>query len=203
LLKWWVAEGASFETTIAEASRPADISFILQAYGLGKIRTGVFALDLPAPDSSLVSSWRSKGVRVDVLAEGESLLSVACRVVADCLTGSESADLAEHITWLDLRNSDMTDENLSSLARFPNLTRLNLAGTAIYGQGLDALGSMEYLEYLNLYDTKVSDTVLDQIAAIKTLTAVYLWQTAVTPEGIAQLQSSLPEAEVDTGKLEE
>lgn len=210
LLKWWVSQGASFEATISDTPIPGHIYTILQAYGMDEMRTGVFALDIPAPDSALISAWQSKGVRVDRLAESENLISVACRVVSDCLASDEAKQLAQQITWLDLRGSDMADADLALLAGFPNLTRLNLSGTAITGadnagadnagSGLAALASLEYLEYINLYDTNVTDQALQGIAPIKTLTAVYLWQTAVTPEGIAQLKSALPDAQIDTGE---
>lgn len=201
LIKWWVKEGASFETFIADANLPADIYNMLQAYGLGEIRTGVFALDLPAPGSALIANLRAKGVLIDILAEGENLLSVTCKGIAACFT-AELDSLAQQVTWLDLRGSDITEVALTKLASFPHLTRLNLSNTGIKGDSLAAISSLAFLEYLNLYGTKVSDTSIQHITPIKTLTALYLWQTAVTPEGIALLKAALPEAEIDTGVLE-
>ncbi len=199
LIKWWVKEGASFETFISDANIPANILTILQAYGLGDIRTGVFALDLPTPDSAHVAALRMNGAVVDVLANGENLLSVSCKVVATCLT-TDLDSLAQQVTWLDLRGSDVTDADLARLAAFPHLTRLNLSNTSITGSGLASISGSSFLEYINLYGTGVMDAAMVHIAPIKTLTAIYLWQTAVTPEGVALLKSSLPDAEIDTGE---
>lgn len=199
ILKWWVASGASFDQVIADANIPAPMLTILQAYGLGEVRTGVFALDVAPPDTSLMSQWTNKGVYVDVLAENESLLSVRCTVVADCLSGPEAAQLAANVTWLDLRNSDVSDGSLAELQRFPLLTRLNLAGTAVNGSGLGVLTGHEYLEYLNLYDTQVDNNALSHIELMKTLKSLYVWQSKVTEEGAAQLRAALPTTEINTG----
>jgi len=200
LLKWWVSSGASFDQTIASVEMPTTIYTILQAYGLGGIRTGVFALDVAPPDTALIASWRQKGVSVDVLAEGESLLSVRCTVVQDCIWGPEADGLAANVTWIDLRNSDLTDESMAGLGRFPLLTRVNVAGTAISGSGLAAISGHEYLDYLNLYGSMVDDNALQHIELMKKLTSLYLWQTKVSEEGIARLRSALPQTEIDTGE---
>ena len=200
LIKWWISEGASFEQLISDSHISTTVGTILQAYGLGEIRTGVFALNIPVPDSAKVNAIRLKGVGIDILAEGENLVAVTCKVVSSCFS-SEMDSLSQQVTWLDLRGSDVTDSDLNKLSSFPHLTRINLSDTSINGSGLAALGGLAFLEYLNLYDTKISDTSLEHITAVKTLTAVYLWQTAVTPEGISMLRAALPDAEIDTGEL--
>ena len=102
LLKWWVASGASFEASISDTEMPASIFSILKQYGLDPLRTGVFALDLPPADSLTLESLRSAGVSIDPLAEGESLLSVACGPASACLTAIQEAGVSELVTWLDL-----------------------------------------------------------------------------------------------------
>jgi uncharacterized membrane protein len=202
LLKWWVASGASFEASISDTEMPASIFSILKQYGLDPLRTGVFALDLPPADSLTLESLRSAGVSIDPLAEGESLLSVACGPASACLTAIQEAGVSELVTWLDLRGSSVTDSELASLAQFPNLTRLNLAGTDVNGSGFEHLVGLEYLEYVNAYNTKVNDAGIAHLASAKQITAVYLWQTAVTQDGINQLREALPGAEINVGEIE-
>ncbi|NQV73713.1 hypothetical protein HQ496_11370 [bacterium] len=202
LLKWWVASGASFDATISDTEMPTSIFFILKQFGLDPLRTGVFALDLPPADSLALASLRSNGLRIDLLAEGESLLSVACGSANACLTTIQEAGVSDLVTWLDLRGSSVTDSDLASLAQFPKLTRLNIAGADIDGSGFEHLVGLEYLEYLNAYDTKVNDAGIAHLASAKQITAVYLWQTAVTQDGINQLREALPKAEINVGEIE-
>ena len=199
LLKWWVASGASFDATLSETDMPASIFSILKAYGLNEQRKGVFALDLPEPDSIAIRTGRELGLRIDVVAEGESVLSITCGSAPRCIQSILDAGLTSSVTWLDLRESSVQDEDLAALAEFVHLTRINLAGTGINGSGLTSLSGLEYLEYINLYDTSVDDAGINNLASIKSITAVYLWQTAVTEEGIARLKEALPDAEISLG----
>jgi len=198
LLKWWISEGASFDQTIAEADMPDGINTILRAYGLGTIRRGVFALDVPMPDTSLVSALRSTGARVTAVAVDEPFLEVRCSK-ADCLSLASMRELSDHIISIDLSASDATDDDVANLSNFDRLTRLDLSRTKIDGSGLLILADMKYLAYLNLYGSDVDDAALEHIALVPNITAVYLWQTAVTKEGVERLRIQLPKAEINFG----
>jgi len=198
LLKWWISEGASFEQTIADAEMPYGITTILQAYGLGAIRRGVFSLNIAMPDTSLISALRMTGVRVTALAENEPFLEVQCET-GSCLNEPSMRELSAHIISIDFGASDATDEDIAALSHFPNLTRLDISRTEIDGSRLDVLADMKYLSYLNLYGSSVNDAALDHIAQIPNIAAVYLWQTAATSEGVERLRIQLPEAEIDFG----
>ncbi len=200
LLKWWIAEGASFDALIADVTIPLHIMTILEAYGMSEILRGIFALDVPMPDSSAVEALRLTGASVEPLTADSPFLSVRCDAEAACFGDDALERLGPHIAWMDASTSAVADSNLAVLVAFPHLTRLDLSSTRIDGTGLASIGELEYLEYVNVYDTQVGDAALEFLATVPTLTAVYLWQTAVTPEGVLTLQNAVPGTRINTGE---
>ncbi|HAY37018.1 MAG TPA: hypothetical protein DCY57_08605 [Bacteroidetes bacterium] len=199
LLKWWIANGASFDQAIAEMDMSLNVRTILSAYGLGAIRSGVFALDVPMPDSLLVAQLEADGAWVKNVAESEPFLEIKCDDIA-CLGSSAIDSLTQQIISIDISGSNVTDQEVSQMGRFQHLTRLDLSRTSINGSGLSGLINLEFLEYLNVYDTQTNDEALEHIKPMKSIAAVYLWQTAATPEGLEALQNALPNVEVNAGK---
>ncbi len=199
LLKWWVAEGASFEQTVTDTPMPAHIRTLLNFYGLGEIKTGIFALEVAMPDTNRIAALRMKGASVNSLAAGSPFLSVKCEAAANCFSDGALAALGPHIAWLDLGDSDVTDSQLSTLSRLLHLTRLDLSRTGIRGSGLKSLEQLAYLEYLNLYESKVDDAGVKLLEPIKSLQALYLWQTGVTGPARDALQDAIPDLKINTG----
>lgn len=202
LLRWWIDQGASFETTLAEAERTPTIRRVLDAYGLDALRTGIFALKVPLPDSSAVAALRATGLAVQTLAEEEPFLQVHATNVARTLTSADLDRLrllAAQVAWLDLARTPVGDSTLALLATLPHLTRLHLEHTRVTDAGLQQLKDLSYLEYLNLYGTAVTDAGLRHLEGLTRLRRLYLWQTNVTPEGVERLKQALPKLEVNLG----
>ena len=202
LIRWWIDRGASFEETLTQAEPNALIQTILDEYGLDEIRTGIFALDVPPPDSQDVAALAALGVSVSPLAEDEPFLQVRCLDPYACSGDSLTAalhELAPQIAWLDLGRTNADDVTVAALSELPHVTRLHLEQTAITDYGLQNLSGMEYLEYLNLYGTAVSDSGLQHLTSLDGLRALYLWQTDVTEDGAALLEGALPDLEVNLG----
>ena len=202
LIRWWIDEGASFEETLTQAEPTEVIQTILGEYGLDEIRTGIFALDVPPPDSQDVAALAALGVSVSPLAEDEPFLQVRC-LDSDACSGdrltSALHELAPQIAWLDLGRTNADDVTVAALSELPHVTRLHLEQTAITDEGLENLSGMEYLEYLNLYGTAVSDSGLQHLMSLDALHSLYLWQTNVTEDGAATLEGALPDLEVNLG----
>ncbi|NNE34614.1 MAG: hypothetical protein HKN13_05235 [Rhodothermales bacterium] len=199
LLKWWVDEGASFELTIADAPMPPHIRTILDAYGLGVIRRGIFALDIAPPDSNAMEALLAQGARVSPLSNGSPFLSVTCRRAADCFGEGALGALGQHVAWLDAGESDVSDTQLAELSDLPNLVRLDLSKTRIDGSGLESIKNLQYLEYLNLYGSDVDDAALSQLETLTSLAALYLWQTNVSDAAVSQLEAANPQIKINTG----
>ena len=87
----------------------------------------------------------------------------------------------DHLTWLDLSRSGITDQAATDLGQLNMLTKLHLENTAVTDQTLQQV-ELENLEYLNLYGTKVTDAGLENLKSLKKLKKLYVWQTGVTQE---------------------
>lgn len=202
LIRWWITEGGSFDMVIADANIPPAIHTILDAYGLGEIKHGIFALDIAQPDTNVIAALRNQGARVERLSENSPFLSVNCSAVSQCFEGDALANLGQHVAWLDAGQSDVTDAHLSVLANLPNLVRLDLSKTGVSGSGLSAVSDLSFLEYLNVYGSMVDDAALEHLASVKSLKSLYVWQSKVTPEGAARLEQALPNVVINTGAAE-
>ena len=202
LLRWWIDKGASFEETLAEADVTPAVQTILDAFGLDEIRTGIFALDVPIPDSQAVLALAQLGVSVTPLAEEEPFLQVRCTDPAAC-SGDRLEDairpLSRNIAWLDLGRSEADDATLAAIGALEHLTRLHLEQTNVTDAGLPHLQGLEYLEYLNLYGTGIGDDGLEHLAGLPALRSLYLWQTNVTEVGVEELRQAAPDLYVNVG----
>ncbi len=203
LLRWWIDAGASFEELLPDVEWTPITQTIVDQMGLGEIRTGIFALDTPFPDSMDIVQLASLGVSVTPLAEKEPYLQVRCVDPQICTEASGLQEvlrpLSGNIAWLDLGRSPVGDRLLEVIADFPHLTRLHLQQTSVTDAGLANLSNLEYLEYLNLYGTAVTDSGLVHLENLHALRSLYLWQTGVTDAGVTRLQSARPDLYINTG----
>lgn len=206
LIGWWIEEGAHFDAAVASMTVPEDIQPILNNLVEGGSTepgpTGIFALDMPPADPATVDALRSLGISVLPLAEEIPFLQVDFLNAPDSLRDEQFAalePLAQHITWLNLANTNFSDADATLLASFPHLTRLHLEKTAISDAALQHLANTTYLEYLNVYGTDVSDAGLPHLEALSTLSSLYVWQTQVTKGGADQLKTVLPDVQINLG----
>ncbi len=199
LIRWWIDQGASRDVTLSAIERPASIRRTLAAYGLDDLPEGIFAREMAAPDSLLVSAARQTGLTVQPLGANVGYVSVdAASVPVAWVAGGLSAlrSLAQHVATVDLARTQTGDGALATLGAMPHLTRLQLAHTLVTDGGLQSLRTLKYLEYLNLTDTKITDAGLRSLEQLPRLRAVYLWGTGVTEGGVARLQKALPRATI-------
>jgi hypothetical protein len=118
----------------------------------------------------------------------------------------ETADLVSiqqvknNVTWLNLTDCMLRDDQLAYLADFPNLTRLKIQkNPMVTNKGIKALQALENLNQLNLYGTRINDAVFATLGQMKSLKKLFLWNTRVTPTGIENFKSQHPEVEVIAG----
>lgn len=204
LLKWWIAEGAPFDKKVAQVNVGDEVQKVLNTLvdpNANKTEVEILlASEVIAADEQALVQLQTHGVQIMPLAEKVNWLQARIPMSSsgDSLMQSLTP-LKEQLTWLDMGDTETTDDALSALPQFKNLTRLHLENTKVTDAGLRHLKEMPYLRYLNLYGTQVSDEGIQQLKGLKNLRKLYLWQTQATPEGVAQLQEAMPQLEVNMG----
>lgn len=195
ILKWWLGNGAQLDLKLGAMDIPEEIkTTLLHEYQLDvNPKPFVETVQIEKLSKTILSELKSAGWRVSILAQTNNLLEISpeAKVTSEALAVLLKAK--EHITWLDLSNSELTDDDLKPLAQLPNLSRLRLEKNNISDEGLLHLTGLNNLESLNLYANPISDSGLMHLQKMPALKKVFLWQTAVTELG----KSNLKDAKVD------
>lgn len=217
ILKWWIETGASENATVASVKAPADVEgalAVLLAKGLPKV---VAPAKVEKPKAKPLTDAEKKQV-ADVTAKLQALNATLMPLAQDTelqrLGVVNAADkfgdkelallapIAQHLAWVDLSRSQVTDAAAETLAKMTNLERLHLENTKITDATVAKLGSLQKLEYLNLYGTKVTDGGMAKLATAKGLKKLFVWQTGVTQAGAKALEGQVPGLKVNVGLSE-
>lgn len=165
--------------------------------------------DLRSPvfDSSRALEARSSietlGGFVAPLSRNSPWLDVNLSLIRPSVDDSQIAvleDLKEALVWLNLGDTQVTDQGLEqTVSRLKSLRRLRLDRTRITSRGVRSLTTLQDLEVLNLFGTPVGDECLAAIGQLPSLQSVYLWDTQVTKAGLDGLRSLRPTLDVVVG----
>jgi hypothetical protein len=217
ILKWWIETGASDSATVAATKPTAEVEgalAVLLAKGLPKV-AALAKVEKPKPtalsdaEKKLVAEITAKMQALNAslmpLAQDTEQLRLGVINAADKFGDKELAllaPIAQHILWVDLARSQITDAGTDTLVKMVNLERLHLENTKISDAGFAKLGALPKLEYLNLYGTKTTDGGIAKLASAKGLKKLFVWQTGVTQNGAKALESQVPGLKVNVGLSE-
>jgi hypothetical protein len=91
------------------------------------------------------------------------------------------------------------DEDISIIAKFENLRRLNLGFSEITGKTLGELQSLKFLKRLTLSGTKVNAAALRSLQKFPQLQTVQTWNTAISQNDLDQLQAQVKNIKFEAG----
>ncbi len=158
---------------------------------------------IPAGDKEAIRQLKHQGVVVTPVAGGSHGLSI--NFVNLKSIAPETLEtlnrLADQVVELKFTNQPLGNNQLQSLAVFPNLKKLQLERTGITDQGMSALGRYPKLESLNLYGNPITDKGLEALTSCNKLRKLYLWQTATTNSGMEALKKTNSELDIESGSL--
>ncbi len=205
LMGWWIDQGADFKKKVMEHTVSEEIAKVLGVSGApasamkASVPDILPTLQAKPAENAVIESLRKQNIDINPIANESSFLQV--KINQDLTDQQLDAlqKIAEQITWLDLKRTNISDNQLVKLKNFKNLTELRLELTAITDDGLKHLETLTNLQYLNLYGTKVSNKGLKSLGQFPHLRSVYLWQTSVTQEGIKELQTERPRLKIELG----
>lgn len=191
LIKLWLEKGASTTQTLGEAGvqqkllEPFFIKAEIPFYPLVQLN--------PIPSDSL-KSVKEKGFFVEPVFQDSPFLKVSCiNFSAFSDTDLEALKgISQNLAYLDLSNTQVTEEILNKVSQFPNLTVLKLNQTNITGANLKALEATKNLKQLFLNDTKVTLEQLESLEKVAGLEKVFAFNTPVSEaENLKKFRFSL------------
>lgn len=207
LLRWWIANGASFDARVAdidEEATPTSVKTVLARLSRPseEVRTGIYAEDVAPPDSSVIVGLADAPLRIRRMSGSDPFLEVEFTAAVDTVGPellSRLEGLAPQIAWLDLSGTVVPAESFEVIGGMPHLTRLYLQDARIEESGLRELEECRFLEYVNLVASNVSDEGLAYLSSVNSLRTIYLWKTDVTDPGVDSLRAHVSGVEVNRG----
>ena len=185
IIAQWIRQGAKFNQSNSLISE--DIPAVVSVS--------------PAPVGSL-AKLSKMGALATPIAQDTNFIQIDFSQIADDIGDEQLSQLEpfkEQLRWLDVGGTKITDEGISKLVEFTNLTRLHLENTSIGDTGVAYLPTLTNLTYLNMFNTQVSDGGLKHLKLLKKLEQIYLWKTQVTENAAEELMAERPDLTVNIG----
>lgn len=192
LLTQWIALGADFNAPVSA----------LQPVGAPALPSVTFPpVQIEKAKSSDLDLLRKE--RIAFMGFGTDAPWMAVSVAGRKDLSPEKLSLLravkDQVIHLDCSQSNLDDPLLALLKDLPNLTRLNLSGTAISAEGLKNLPAWAYLEQINLSSTQVGDEAADWLGRLPALRSIFLWNSRFQPDALQRLRAQLPQVQIDAG----
>lgn len=204
LLEWWILEGALTDMNIRQMEPTQEMQSLLKTYFNIDFKEKSFYEKIkvdPLPEE-IIAEIKAANFNADRLAADNYLIDVTRTGQPADISAAEMSVLlkaANHITWLDLSQTGVTDEHLRIIGQFPHLTRLKLPNTQITDEGMVHLKELDYLSSLNIYGTRISGQSIESLASLPSLRKLYVWQSGLEKEDIEALKSKRSGLEVVGG----
>lgn len=203
-LEWWIDNGAKKQIPLTLARKDPKIMRLMEVqHGLDlREKSYLETLSLNSPAASDLNALNPEKYLWRFLNPEESFLDL--KFTAKKIEKNDLIELLkvkDNITWLNLSDCMLKDDQLELLSEFHNLTRLKIQkNRLITDRGLEVLKELENLNHLNLYGTRVSDKAFETLGQIKSLKKLFLWNTRVTQKGIDAFKTLHPDVAVIAGQ---
>ncbi|GAB2777831.1 chitobiase/beta-hexosaminidase C-terminal domain-containing protein [Rhabdobacter roseus] len=198
MLESWIRRGASFTMKVHELPTTDP----LYAYAAARLQgTSGTSYDFPVADESTLRELTSNYRVITPLFAGSPALVVNFYNPAGFSAQDITAlkPIREQVVAMDLSTMPLKDEDVKSLAQFPNLERLILNFTPITGSTLTELKKVPRLKTLSLTGTKVTAAQLRPLSTFPALRTVYAADTDIPPTEFDQLKKQLTSLHWESG----
>ena len=204
LLEWWISDGASFDQNLRTAEISQEIKdLLLQAYDIDlKPKSFYEKYEIETLSQDISDNLKSNEFNVRQIAANNNYIDVSRIARSNNILDSELEVLLqakEHVTWLDLSNTDLNDDHMSYIGQCPNITILKIQNTGISSDGLSQIKDLKNLTSLNIYGNQIDDSGVDHLLELNQLEKLYIWQTDISEEGRQRLIQGLPNTEIVAG----
>ncbi|MEX2592020.1 MAG: c-type cytochrome domain-containing protein [Anditalea sp.] len=206
LIKWWIENEAPPTMLLAEMELESDMTGKFQrVLGIGTSESRLPDMEAVAADSADLQLAREQGFIIKQIVPNSNFLEVRLPFTGQTLRDMDIKVLLgikDQITWIDLSQGQLEDEDLATIGQLKLLSRVDLANNPISDEGIAHLRDLEEVRYLNLYGTNITDQGLATLKSLKKLQSLYLWQTKVSDSGVESLKKERPTISVTLGNLE-
>ena len=205
LLALWVEQHKDFKQKVAELP-VGDSLRLLAATRLQPATTSTEIFTFAAADEETVQDLNSDYRTVSFLARQSPALAVNIYNKNEYKAQQleELRDVRTQIVSLNLSKMPVTDDDLSIVASFENLRKLNLNFTDITAAGLHNLAALPHLKNLTLSGTKLDfNNLKNQLGTFKALESVSVWEAGLSGREIAQLKKAFPNLNIIGGFVDD
>lgn len=202
LIGWWINAGAPEKKKYAEFVKTDSIHpFMVTRF---QPKSGLDLVDIPFADQEEIKSLNTPYRTVQQISATKPYIAVFLGSKKDFTVNdlAELSDISDQIVSIDLGHSNVNDEDLKHLARFPHLQKLHLQNINVGDDGIRHLGNLQYLETLNVSGTNISNLTLQEISGWPNLRKVYLYNTGIDHENVQTVKSTHPELAVYDTQLD-
>ncbi|WP_435356820.1 FN3 associated domain-containing protein [Emticicia sp. SJ17W-69] len=205
LLTAWINEGADVKKVIkaylasSEAKKMA-LKFI--SIKTPQKETKVYTFSMPSESS--LKEVNTPFCTVFQFATGSPALQADFFVSKkyERKTLENLSKVSEQLVILNLAKMPVKDEDITLIANFPNLERLNLNQTDITGNTLEQLKKCKKLESIALAGTKISKGNLQKLLDLPTLKEVFVWNTAIDEATTNEFSKKYSKIKFDRGGVD-
>ena len=188
LIGWWINTGAKDNEKYVNLPKVDSIETIMLAKFQPK--KGIDLLDISFPDQDEIRELNNPYRTVQQISATKPYVAVFLGSKKDFSSNdlTELKNIEDQVVSIDMGNSNVTDEDLKTLTRFPHVQKLHLQNIAITDEGIKYLKDLRYLDVLNLSGTKISKNTLDEVQGWKNLKKLYIYNTSVPEHSVDSLR---------------
>jgi hypothetical protein len=201
----WIAAGADVETPLKTFA---------STDSLRRLATQVMAAYISTPKKS--QAYKFEFVSSEKLSELSTPNRSVFQLAVDepalyaefYLSGSfqkeyleELKQVKDQLVEINLSKMPISDDDLQTIAQFPNVEKLILNNTNIDGSGFIHLKKSDHLQSISVSGTNVTAGMLKILGEIKSLREVHLWNTPVRESDLTSLQAEFKNIFWDIGYL--
>ena len=171
LIGWWINKNAPSSGYLTALNPNKEIiNNVNRQLGLDDFN--FLRQKVQPPKKEIIDSLSNSGFIVNVLMKENYFLEANFSLSEKELTNNSIETLLQikkQLIWLNLTDSNVSDDNLKKIGELERLMKLNLSKTKISDKGLSHLEKLEKLESLNLFRTKVSNELINIIPKLPNL----------------------------------
>ncbi len=155
LIGWWIENGAQNITSVSSLNTSEDLtSLLIETLGLGEQKV-IKTIDEISPQ--LVAELEQAGFHISRVQQGKPYVSVIYADYAKEFSDEKLQSLLkinEHLMWLKLSKSSITDTQLLRFASAGNLLNLDVSHTKLSQGAIDKLQKSNEKMVINSFNTQ-------------------------------------------------